>query len=78
MLVRDVLREGMLALHKAGFWLIGHVHDEAISEERKDDETHTHFLMRECMIRKKKWMRKGGSDMPLNAAGMTTTIYRKD
>lgn len=77
-IARDVLREGMLALHKAGFWLIGHVHDEAISEERKDDETHTHMIMRECMIRKRKWMTKGGSDMPLNAAGMTTKIYRKD
>lgn len=34
-IARDILREGLLALHKAGFWLIGHVHDEAISEERK-------------------------------------------
>lgn len=77
-IARDILREGMLALHNAGFYLIGHVHDEAISEERKDDEDHTHMIMRECMIRKRKWMNKGGSDMPLNAAGMTTTIYRKD
>lgn len=38
--------------------------------------------MRECMIRKKKWMKFYASDneydMPLNAAGMTTKIYRKD
>lgn len=77
-IARDVLREGLLALHKEGFYLIGHVHDEAISEEAANDNDHTHEQMRLCMIRKKKWMRKGGSDMPLNAAGMTTIIYRKD
>ena len=81
-IARDILREGLLALHKAGFWLIGHVHDEAISEERKGDESHNHHVMRECMIRKKKWMRFYANDneydMPLNAAGMTTKIYRKD
>lgn len=81
-IARDILREGLLALHKAGFWLIGHVHDEAISEERKGDEEHNHEQMRLCMIRKKKWMRFYANDneydMPLNAAGMTTVIYRKD
>jgi len=81
-IARDILREGLLALHKAGFWLIGHVHDEAISEEKKGDESHNHHVMRECMIRKKKWMRFYSNDneydMPLNAAGMTTKIYRKD
>ena len=74
-IARDILREGLLALHKAGFWLIGHVHDEAISEERKGDEEHNHEQMRLRMIRKRKWMSKGGVDMPLNAAGMTTIIY---
>lgn len=73
-IARDILREGMLLLHKMGFWLIGHVHDEAISEERKGDEEHNHVMMREGMIRKRRWM-KG---LPLNAAGMTTVIYRKD
>lgn len=77
-IARDVLREGMLALHKAGFYLIGHVHDEAISEERLDDNERTHEAMRVQMIRRKKWMTHKGSAMPLNAAGMTTKIYRKD
>lgn len=77
-IARDVLREGMLALHKAGFYLIGHVHDEAISEEAANDNDHTHEQMRLCMIRRKKWMNYKGSAMPLNAAGMTTVIYRKD
>jgi DNA polymerase len=81
-IARDILREGMLALHKAGFWLIGHVHDEAISEENKGDEEHNDHVMRELMIRKRKWMKFSDNDneyhMPLNAAGMETIIYRKD
>ena len=80
-IARDILREGMLALHKAGFYLIGHVHDEAIAEEAANDNEHTHEIMRMHMIRKKKWMsygRDGKYTMPLNAAGMTTVIYRKD
>lgn len=80
-IARDILREGLLALHKAGFYLIGHVHDEAISEEHANDNDHNHQMMRLCMIRKKKWMTYGNDneyDMPLNAAGMETVIYRKD
>lgn len=77
-IARDILREGLLALHKAGFYLIGHVHDEAISEEAANDNEHDHHAMRAQMIRRKKWMSKGGVSMPLNAAGMETVIYRKD
>lgn len=77
-IARDVLREGLMALHKAGFYLIGHVHDEAIAEEAVSDNEHTHVEMRECMIRHRKWMTHKGSTMPLNAAGMMSKIYRKD
>lgn len=80
-IARDILREGMLALHKAGFYLIGHVHDEAISEEAANDNDHNNEMMRTLMIRKRKWMTYGNDnqyDMPLNAAGMETVIYRKD
>lgn len=81
-IARDILREGLLALHKAGFYLIGHVHDEAISEEADNDNDHNHDQMKACMIRKRKWMTYAANDevydMPLNAAGMTTKIYRKD
>ncbi len=73
-IARDILREGMLALHYAGFYLIGHVHDEAIAEQAANDNGHNHEQMRVLMIRRKKWM----GDMPLNAAGMETVIYRKD
>lgn len=77
-IARDILREGLLALHYAGFYLIGHVHDEAIAEQAANDNDHNHEQMRLLMIRKRKWMSKGGVDMPLNAAGMETVIYRKD
>lgn len=81
-IARDILREGLLALHKAGFYLIGHVHDEAISEEAANDNEHNHEMMKLCMIRKKRWMTYSDNDntydMPLNAAGMETVIYRKD
>jgi DNA polymerase len=73
-IARDILREGMLALHYAGFYLIGHVHDEAIAEQAANDNDHNHEQMRLLMIRRRKWM----GDMPLNAAGMETVIYRKD
>lgn len=38
-LTRDILRDGMVAADKAGFYLIGHCHDEAIAEgeNNKDD-----------------------------------------
>lgn len=78
-IARDILAEGLLALHYAGFYLIGHVHDEAIAEEAANDNDHNGDMMKVCMIRKKKkWMSKGGVDMPLNAAHMETVIYRKD
>lgn len=80
-IARDILREGLLALHKAGFYIIGHVHDEAISEEAANDNDHNDAMMKACMIRKKKWMTYGNDNqftMPLNAAGMETVIYRKD
>jgi DNA polymerase len=73
-IARDILREGMLALHYKGFYLIGHVHDEVIAEQAANDNEHNHEMMRKLMIRRRKWM----GDMPLNAAGMTTVIYRKD
>jgi len=77
-IARDILREGLLALHKAGFYLIGHVHDEAIAEEAANDNTKDVEQMRIEMIRKRKWMTHEGVSMPLNAAGHSGKIYRKD
>lgn len=72
-IARDILREGLLAMHKAGFYLIGHVHDEAIAEEDEDGELGL-AEMKECMTRKIKW----GRGLPLGAAGFEGTFYRKD
>lgn len=36
-LTRDILRDGLIAADKAGFKIIGHVHDEAIAEGRKSE-----------------------------------------
>lgn len=73
-IARDILREGLMRLHKAGFYLVGHVHDEAIAEEATNDNDHNVAAMKECMIRKIRWA-KG---LPLNAAGHSGIIYRKD
>lgn len=78
---RDILREGMLACHKAGFRIVAHVHDEIVAEETVGDEEHSYEAMRLLMIRKKKWMTYGNDNehtMPLNAAGAEMKIYRKD
>lgn len=45
-LTRDILRDGLLAAHKAGHFIVGHVHDEGIAEgsgkesDLKDFEHH--------------------------------------
>lgn len=72
-IARDILREGLLAMHKLGFYLIGHVHDEAIAEEDEDGDLGL-SEMKECMTRKIKW----GRGLPLGAAGFEGVFYRKD
>lgn len=72
-IARDILREGLIAAHEAGFKIIGHVHDEIICEEKIGSRFDL-ALLRELMIRKIKWA-KG---MPLGAAGFEDVIYRKD
>lgn len=77
-LARDILGFGMLEAHDAGFFLVGHVHDEIISEEDADDDMHSWQLLRECMttrIQKKfPWL----ETMPLGAAGYEDRVYKKD
>lgn len=72
-IARDILREGLLAMHDAGFYLIGHVHDEAVAEEELGSNFDLEH-MKECMIRAIKWLKK----CPLNAAGFVGKFYRKD
>jgi DNA polymerase len=71
---RDILREGLMAAHKDGFNIIGHVHDEIICEEDEHSNYYGVARLRELMIQAIKWA-KG---MPLNAAGHEGKIYRKD
>jgi DNA polymerase len=71
-IARDILREGLMAADKAGFNIIGHVHDEIICEEDEHGEFNLAFL-RELMIKALTWARK----MPLNAAGHETKLYCK-
>lgn len=73
-IARDILREGIFAAHKAGFYIIGHVHDEIITEEAANDNDHNLDELRRCMIKKRKWYH----DLPLNATGHEGVFYRKD
>lgn len=73
-IARDILREGLLRAHAAGFYIVGHVHDEIICEEDIDDEEHSLEALRECMIRAIRW----AIGLPLNAAGHKGKFYRKD
>lgn len=77
-LARDILGFGMLEAHYAGFFLVGHVHDEIISEQDEDDDAHDVAALRECMTkaiqRKFSWL----ETMPLGAAGYQGKVYKKD
>lgn len=77
-IARDILGFGMLEAHELGFFLVGHVHDEIISEEAANDNEKTWEVMRECMTTriqaKHSWLRT----MPLGAAGYEGHTYKKD
>lgn len=73
-IARDILKEGMLNAHKAGFNIIGHVHDEIITLQNILDKIHTVDFLRECMIKRAPWYK----DIPLNAAGWSGPFYMKD
>lgn len=77
-IARDILREGMLACHYAGFNIVMHIHDEIVAENDDDDEEHNFAAMRAQMVRKKRWMKYNGIGMPLGAAGSEMIVYRKD
>lgn len=77
-LARDILGFGMLMAHELGFNIVGHVHDEIISEEDEDDDYHTHELLTECMTKAIQKIHVWLQTMPLGAAGYEATVYRKD
>jgi DNA polymerase len=77
-IARDILAMGMLMAHKMGFYLVGHVHDEIISEEDEHDETKTWEVMRDCMTTHIQALFDWLKTMPLGAAGYEGPIYKKD
>jgi len=77
-LARDILGFGMLMAHKMGFYIVGHVHDEIISEEGKDDDYHGLDLLRDCMTKAIQKLHGWLQTMPLGAAGYEGPVYKKD
>lgn len=65
---RDVLGEGLVRLHDAGYSVVGHVHDEAIVEGT-DDVAGVKALMCKVPV----W----APGLPLDGEGFTTERYRK-
>lgn len=68
---RDILGISMIRLHKKGYPIIGHVHDEVIIEapEGKSIE-----VIEDVMGRPVEW----APDLPLAADGFVTPFYMKD
>lgn len=66
---RDYLGAGLVRLHDAGYSVVGHVHDEVITEGTKDLEG-----IKRLMVETPPWA-KG---LPMDAAGFITERYRKD
>jgi len=71
-IARDILREGMLAAHEEGMYLIGSVHDEIITEEHLESH-HNVDRLRHYMIEAIPWL----PGCPLNAEGFETRFYYK-
>lgn len=73
-IARDILADGIMRCHNDGFYIVGHVHDEIISEQNEGDNYYTWERMRELMSIRPDW----APDMPLGAAGYDAKVYRKD
>jgi len=69
---RDILLNGLLNADKAGFDLIGHVHDEIIAEHEIGSKPGLEELI-ECMTQSPEW----ALDLPLGADGFASQVYRK-
>lgn len=77
-IARDILGFGMLAAHKAGFFICGHVHDEIIAQEKDGDTVHTLALLKDCMTKEIQRLYDWLKSMPLGAAGYEGVVYKKD
>lgn len=73
-IARDVLKFGLLKAAEVGFFIIGHVHDEIITRQRKGDNFFNLARLIECMSEALYW----ALGLPLGAAGYQAIFYRKD
>ena len=73
-LTRDILRDGLLAADKAGFDLVGHVHDEAIAEIDDGPSAKSDLAeFEQCLTKSSKWA-KG---YPIASEGFISKVYKK-
>lgn len=68
-IARDCLAEAIKRLHRAGYKVVLHVHDEAVAEMERGDIREMEQIMGKPM----EW----AEDLPLAAEGFTTEYYRK-
>ncbi|MGV8846405.1 hypothetical protein [Tessaracoccus sp.] len=66
---RDVLAESLVRLERAGFRVVGHVHDEALVETNPESLPEVEVIM----CQPPSW----GQDLPISAHGFVTDRYRK-
>jgi DNA polymerase len=71
-IARDILTRGMDKLEGAGYQVIGHVHDEAITEVSMGFGSVDEAVELMCDVA--SWT----EDLPINAAGFRAKRYRKD
>jgi DNA polymerase len=69
---RDILAFGLLSAHRAGYYVIGHTHDEIIAEQPAGSAQDAAFLER-IMSTPPKW----ALDLPLAAEAHTSQFYSK-
>lgn len=70
-LTRDVLRDGLIAADKAGFRIVGHVHDEAIAEGDNNPDDLREF--ERILCESSPW----AEGFPLASEGYIAKRYRK-
>lgn len=73
-IARDLLAYSMQQLDKAGFWLVMHVHDEAVAEVDKTKGEELLEQMCDIMGTEVPW----ALGLPLKADGYITDFYKKD
>ena len=65
---RDLLAAALVRLDRAGLHVVGHVHDEILVENTKDEQ-----LVREIMCASPSW----AAELPVDGDGFQTARYRK-